>query len=97
MKLIRIPAAGWSVPLAGAATCGAISWRAALLALGIITTCGALGLFTEWQRRKTFAELLKSAPDGTVIVQQDGPGGQVMAVTWGGSSKSAVLPPEDRS
>jgi hypothetical protein len=81
----------------GAVAFGAISWHAALLALAILVVSGALRLFTEWQRRKTFILLLEHSPKDTVIVQQDGPGGQTMTVTWGNSAKSAVQPPGDRS
>lgn len=92
MRLMRILGTGW-VTRVSAVACGVISWRAALLALAILVVGGTLRLFTEWQRRKTFTALLRHAPDGTVIVQQDGPGGQAMTVTWGSSAKSAVRPP----
>jgi hypothetical protein len=75
----------------GAAACGAISWRAAALALVILIAGGGLRLFTEWQRRKAFTMLLK----GTVILQQDSPGGQAMTVTWGGPAKDVARPPGD--
>jgi hypothetical protein len=81
-----------------AVACGVISWRAALLALAIVFAGGALQLLTEWQRRKTFLSLLRGAPEGTVIVQQDGSGGQAaMTVTWGNSVKNAIQPPGHHS
>jgi hypothetical protein len=79
----------------GAAECGAISWRAAALALVILIADGGLRLFTEWQRRKAFTMLLKGVPEGTVILQQDSPGGQAMTVTWGGPAKDVARPPGD--
>jgi hypothetical protein len=74
---------------------GAISWRIALLFLAILSVGVVLRLLTEWQRRKTFASLLASAPAGTVIVQQDGPEGETMSVTWGSSAGSAAQLPGD--
>jgi hypothetical protein len=93
---MRIPGWGSVVPLLGTVTCGVFSWRTALLGLAILGTRGSLRLFTEWQRRKTFTQVLKGAPGGTVIVQHDGPGGQVMTVTWGSPSKNTALAPGDR-
>jgi hypothetical protein len=95
VRLMRIPVWGSAVPLLGTVTCGVFSWRTALLGLAILVTCGTLRLFTEWQRRKTFTEVLKGAPGGTVIVQHDGPGGKVMTVTWGSPSKDTAQPPGD--
>jgi hypothetical protein len=94
MKLMRTSGrAMWM----GAAACGVISWQAAVVALAIVVVGGALRLFTEWQRRKTFRSLLRGAPEGTIIAQQDGPGGQVMTVTWGNSGKNAIQPPGHHS
>lgn len=81
----------------GATACGVISWQAALLFFAVLVADGALRLFTEWQRRKTFISLLKGAPKGTVIAQQDGPGGQAMTVTWGNSATDVVQPLGDHS
>ena len=78
----------------GLATIAGIdSWGAALLVLLILALAGALRLFTEWQRRKTFVLLLKNAPNGTVIVQKDGPEGQAMTVAWGGREMEELGPP----
>jgi hypothetical protein len=67
----------------GAVASGLISWRAAALALAILVVSGTLRLFTEWQRRKTFTWLVAHVPEGTIIVQQDSPGGQTMTVAMG--------------
>jgi hypothetical protein len=89
---------GGSPPRLGVvAAPGVVSWQAALLALAILVVGGAPRLFTEWQRRETFTSLLRNTPDGAIIVQQDGPGGQTMTVTWGNSAESAVRPPGDHS
>jgi hypothetical protein len=89
VRIMQILGTGWVIRVSVVA-CGVISWRAALLALAILVVRGMLRLFTEWQRRQTFTALLRDAPDGTVIVQHDGPGGQAMKVTWGNSAESAV-------
>ena len=88
VRLIRTRGAAMAV--AGTAACGVASWQAVLLALAVLLADRALWLFTEWQRRKTFIMLLKGAPAGTVIIQQDGPGGPVMTVTWGKSIENVV-------
>jgi hypothetical protein len=81
----------------GAVASGVFSWRVALLVLAVLVAGGALRLLTEWQRRRTFASLLTNAPVGTVIVQQDGPEGETMTVTWGNSAERAMRHPGNRS
>jgi hypothetical protein len=94
---MRTLAGGWRMRLGVVAAAGVISWQAALLALAILVVGGASRLFTEWQRRETFTSLLRNTPDGTIIVQQNGPGEQTMRVTWSSSAESAVRPPGDHS
>jgi hypothetical protein len=80
---------------AGTVASGLISWRAAVLALAIVLAKGVLRLFTERQRRKTFTALIPHLPEGTVILQQDGPEGQTMTVTMGDSHKRVPQVPGD--
>jgi len=96
VRLMKSACGGW-VARMGAVASGVITWRVALLVFAVLAADVALRLLTEWQRRRTFASLLAKAPVGTVIVQQDGPEGETMTVTWGGSAKSAAQPPSDRS
>ena len=95
MRLIRNLSDGWATRM-GAVASGVVSWRVALLVLAIVAVGVVLRLLTEWQRRKMFALLLTNAPVGPVIVQQDGPEGEAMTVTWGNSARSAAQLPGNR-
>ena len=95
MRLIRNLSGGWATRM-GAVASGVVSWRVALLVLAIVAVGVVLRLLTEWQRRKTFALLLTNAPVGPVIVQQDGPEGETMTVTWGNSARSVAQLPGNR-
>lgn len=62
---------------------GTVAWHAGLLAIAAIALVGLQRLGMEWQRRKTFVVLTRSAPTGTVIKQQDTAGRWSMHVTVG--------------
>ncbi|WP_149261712.1 hypothetical protein [Actinomadura sp. K4S16] len=89
------PAGGgaWWTTMVGGGMAGLISWRAAGMVLVVLAVSGITRIFIEWQRRRTFTALAADAPHGTVIVQQDGPDGQMMRVTLGGRSR--LRPSED--
>jgi hypothetical protein len=95
VRLIRNLSGGWATRM-GAVASGVVSWRVALLVLAVLAVGVVLRLLTEWQRRKAFALLLTNAPVGPVIVQQDGPEGETMTVTWGNSARSAAQLPGNR-
>ena len=95
MRLIRNLSDGWATRM-GAVASGVVSWRVALLVLAVLAVGVVLRLLTEWQRRKAFALLLTNAPVGPVIVQQDGPEGETMTVTWGNSAGSDAQLPGNR-
>ncbi|MGI8333698.1 hypothetical protein ACRYCC_27430 [Actinomadura scrupuli] len=90
MMLLRTPQGSvWAMLTATANT---ISWQAATLTLAALAVPGVLRLCTEWQRRRTFLALVADAPEGTVVVQQEDPGGQTMKVTLGRASARRTAP-----
>jgi hypothetical protein len=67
-----------------------MSWKAALLILGVLVLAALARLLAEWQRRKTLVALMRHAPGGTVIVQGRGRGGPAMWVTVGSDPKRKI-------
>lgn len=71
-------------------TATVVSWQAAVLMLAALVVAGVLRLLAEQQRRRTLLALVANAPEGTVVMQQDGPDGQAMRVTFGRASTRPV-------
>lgn len=81
MMLVRTLRAGVWTGLT--ATAGVISWQVAAITASALVASGVLRLLTEWQRRATLRALLAGAPEGTVVMEGDTPGGQFMKMTLG--------------
>ena len=73
-------------------TTSVLSWQAAALTVAALVVSGVLGLFAEWQRRKTLLALITSAPPGTVVLQGDTAGGHSMKVIQSSSASRRVPP-----
>jgi hypothetical protein len=70
----------WAVASAGAAAVHVLAWpyTAAVLAVTAVYR-----LLAERARRKTLVDLVSSAPAGTIVVMEKGPGGPAMWVRVG--------------
>jgi hypothetical protein len=66
-----------------ALTAGAMTWQSTALMAGLLMAWSAMGLFTEWQSRRTLVALVHAAPAGLITIQRDRPDGQVLWLAWG--------------
>ncbi|TMR01754.1 hypothetical protein ETD83_14065 [Actinomadura soli] len=81
---------------ASAAVANAISWQVgAVMVVGLVAH-GTFSLLGEWQRRKTFRELVAEAPTGTVVRQEDDLRGRSMTVTLGSGEPQLRAVVEDQ-
>jgi hypothetical protein len=87
MTLLRMRGNAWPVLTA---TANVISWQAAMFTLAALVVVGVLRLCTERQRRQTLLALVTRAPEGTVVMQQDGPEGHAMRLTLGRSATRCI-------
>jgi hypothetical protein len=63
---------------------GVVSWHAAIFMLAALTVSGGLQLLIERQRQHAFRAMVSRAPEGAVMVMQDGgPGGRYMRASLG--------------
>jgi hypothetical protein len=82
-----LTAGRWAVASAGTAAVHVLAWpyTAAVLAVTAVYR-----LLAEQARRKTLVDLVSSAPAGTIVVMEKGPGGPAMWVRVGDGPR---LPP----
>jgi hypothetical protein len=75
-----LTAGRWAAASAGAAAIHVVAWpyTAAVLAVTVVYR-----LLSERARRKTLVDLVSSAPSGTIVVMEKGPGGPAMWVRIG--------------
>ncbi|GAA4103260.1 hypothetical protein GCM10022214_81940 [Actinomadura miaoliensis] len=77
------------------------SWKAGVAALALLVAVFGYRLLAERARRETLRVTYREAPGGTVVVQEEGPGGPAMWVRIGdgqrpeppGGARRAALPP----
>jgi hypothetical protein len=70
----------WAVASTGAAAVHVLARPYTAVVLAVTTV---YGLLAERARRKTLVELVSSAPAGTIVVMEKGPGGPAMWVRVG--------------
>jgi len=69
-----------------------VSWQAAMFTLAALVAAGVLRLCAERQRHWTLLALVTRAPEGTVVMQQDGPEGLTMRLTLGPGATRRISP-----
>ena len=82
VKISKSPTRGWVEALT-AVLPHVVTWKTAIVAIGMIVLLVMLRLASEWQRRLTLVALVEKAPGGTVVVQGRGLGGPPMWVQVG--------------
>jgi hypothetical protein len=75
---------GWALAgKAGTVLAPAVSWSAACCVIAVLLITGLFRLLSEWQRRLTLVAIIERAREGTVVVQERGPGGPALWVQVG--------------
>jgi hypothetical protein len=62
---------------------GTVTWQSTALVVGLLTVWSAMGLFAEWQARRTLVALARTAPDGLIVIHQDTSRGRAVWAAWG--------------
>jgi hypothetical protein len=65
---------------------GTMTWQSTAMMAGLLTVWTAMGMFTEWQARRTLSALVRAAPAGLITIRQNGSRGRILWLVWGADS-----------
>lgn len=64
-------------------TAEVMTWQAtAWVAAGLLMIRSTVGLFTEWQSRRTLVAVAHAAPAGLITIHRDSSGRQILCLAW---------------